>query len=293
MTQLHLNSNSTDNKKDPLFKLRPFLDMCDKNFRSLYEPSQNLSLDEACCPFKGRLKFKVYNKSKPQKFHIKLFQVCEAETGYVSGFEVYTGKNNSKSVKNATVFDPKSCKTTKLVVGLMDSLKFLDKGHHLYMDNYYNNLELCKELFARDCYVAGTIRKNRVGLPGAVKEAKLKKGDCIFRRKEELLVLKWFDKRPVLVVSTIHDAVDILTRNRDVNGVPIVKPQVIHDYVKYMRGCDVSDQLVSSYSILRRSVKWWRKLLFHMFAVLVNNAYVLHRKFGRKAMQHEHSWKPW
>ena len=153
MTQLHLNKNSEDNKKDLLFKLRPFLDMCEKNFRLLYEPSKNLSLDEACCPFKGRLKFKVYNKAKPQKFHIKLFQVCEAETGYVSGFEVYTGKQTSKSVKEAKVFDPKCNKTTRLVVGLMDSLNFLDKGHHLYMDNFYNNLDLCKELFARNCYV--------------------------------------------------------------------------------------------------------------------------------------------
>ena len=129
--------------------------------------------------------------------------------------------------------------------------------------------------------------KNWIGLPCAVKEAKLKKGDCVFRRSEEILVLKWCDKRPVLLVSTIHDAVDILTKKRDMNGVPIVKPQVVHDYVKFMRGCDVSDQLVTSYTILRRSVKWWRKLLFHMFAVLVNNAYVLHRKFGSKAMQHE------
>ena len=287
MTQLHLNRNLADDKKNALFKLQPFIDMCQKNFRSLYEPSQNLSLDEACCPFKGRLKFKVYNKSKPSKFHIKLYQVCEAETGYVSGFEVYTGKDTSQCIREAQVFDPKCCKTTKLVVGLMQKLKFPDKGHHLYMDNYYNNLDLSRELFARNVYMAGTVWKNRKGLPLAVKEAKLKQGECVFRRNDDCLVLKWCDKRPVLLLSTIHDAVDVITDKKDLNGFPIVKPKVVHDYVRYMRGCDVSNQLVTSYTILRCSVKWWRKLLFHLFSVLVNNAYVLYKKFGSKPMQHE------
>ena len=53
------------------------------------------------------------------KFHIKLFQICEAETGYVSGFEIYTGKNSSKSVRVAQKFEPGCSKTTKLVIGLL------------------------------------------------------------------------------------------------------------------------------------------------------------------------------
>ena len=64
LSQLHITSNSDDDKTDPLFKVRPFVSMCKKKFRSVYSPSKNLSLDETCCLFKGRLKFKVYNKSK-------------------------------------------------------------------------------------------------------------------------------------------------------------------------------------------------------------------------------------
>ena len=54
MTQLHLNNNANDDQSNPLFKLRPFVHMCQKNFRQLYEPSKCLSLDEACCPLKGK-----------------------------------------------------------------------------------------------------------------------------------------------------------------------------------------------------------------------------------------------
>ena len=38
---------------DPLEKLRDFVDMIDRNFLFAYKPSQSLSFDEACCPFKG------------------------------------------------------------------------------------------------------------------------------------------------------------------------------------------------------------------------------------------------
>ena len=58
---------------DKLFKVRPFLDMMDKNFKQSYKCGRDLSFDEGCCPFKGRLKFKCYNPRKPNKWHIKIF----------------------------------------------------------------------------------------------------------------------------------------------------------------------------------------------------------------------------
>ena len=284
---LHISNNRLDTGVDPLFKLRPFIEMCERNFKYLYKPSKNLSLDEACCPFKGRLKFKVYNKSKPNKFAIKLYEVCEAETGYVLGFEVYTGQNSSVVAKKACPVDPSCTKTTKLVLGLLEHLDLLNSGFHIYMDNYYLTVELAEELLLKNTHCAGTTRRNRKGLPAAVKDAKLKRGECVFRRKNGVLALKWCDKRPVLMLSTMHDAEDILTHKKDKNGVPIIKPLLVHEYVKYMRGCDVSDQLVSQYSFLRRSVKWWRKLFFHLVHVVVNNAYVLNRKYGNKRGTHQ------
>ena len=37
---------------DKLFKLRPFLDMMDKNFKQSYKCGRDLSFDEGCCRFK-------------------------------------------------------------------------------------------------------------------------------------------------------------------------------------------------------------------------------------------------
>ena len=57
---------------DPLFFVRPMVDMIQRNFHTKYRPGKELSLDESMCPFKGRVHFKCYNPKKPNRFHIKL-----------------------------------------------------------------------------------------------------------------------------------------------------------------------------------------------------------------------------
>ena len=69
--------------------------------------------------------------------------------------------------------------TTKLVLGLLDSVDLLHKGHHCYMDNYYSSPELFQELYDAETYACGTVQKNRKGLPIAVSSVKLKKGECV------------------------------------------------------------------------------------------------------------------
>ena len=77
-------------RHDPLFKVRQF-----KNFKRSYKLGRDLSFDEGYCQFKGRLKFWCYNPRKPAKFHIKMFEGSDSKTGYVVGFDVYTGKNKT------------------------------------------------------------------------------------------------------------------------------------------------------------------------------------------------------
>ena len=183
--------------------------------------------------------------------------------------------------------DPTCTVTTKLVLGLLEKCKLLDKGYHIYMDNYYSSPELMEELYLRSTFSAGTCRSNRKSLPKSVTLAKLKPGQSCFHRAGSLLCIKWCDKRSVLIVSTIHDAVEINTGKKDRHGNPIIKPESVHQYTMNMRGCDLSDQLMTSYSMLRHSVKWWRKLFFHMFALCINNAYILYKKFNRNSMPHD------
>ena len=51
-----------------------------------------MTIDEMLIPFKGRCSFIQYIANKPAKYGIKVFALCDSETFYVSGLEVYCGK---------------------------------------------------------------------------------------------------------------------------------------------------------------------------------------------------------
>jgi hypothetical protein len=92
LSNLHL----VDNDNHPagrLYKVNPFIHMMRITF-DVYSPEETLSFDEGTCPFKGRVKFRVYNPNKPHKFGIKLYQVCEASSGYCLGFRCRFYKNS-------------------------------------------------------------------------------------------------------------------------------------------------------------------------------------------------------
>ena len=280
---------------NPLAKIQPFLDMCSRNFKFIYGPSRDLAIDESCCPWNGRLRFKVYNPRKPARFHIKLFQLCESVSGFICSFMVYTGKGSCH--RDDATLNPECGRTTKTVMTLAENAGVLDKGHRIYMDNFYTSPELLEELLYRDTLACGTVRLNRSGLPKAItKKTKLQKYECCFRRTYDsdtqepgpLLCIKWCDKRQVTLLSTIHTASEGWTGkcDRTEQRNPIYKPTAILDYNKNMSGVDLSDQMMMYYSFLRKSCKWWRKLFFHLFEMLLLNAYTLNRKFGVKKMSH-------
>ena len=93
---------------------------------------------------------------KQNQFHIKLFQVLEAESGCILGFHVNTGKDSSCISNSSKPLDPDCMKTTRIVLGLLEEAKLLDKGHLIYMDNYYSSPELFYELFYHETYACGT-----------------------------------------------------------------------------------------------------------------------------------------
>ena len=142
---------------DPLFRIRPFHDMCKNRFKFVYSPECELSFDEGYCAYTDHLCIHLYNPQKPNKFHVKLFQVNEALSGYILGFEVYTGKQSVSMADQAMPLDVTCTKTTKLVLCLFASVDLLHKGHHCYMDNYYSSPEIFQELYDAETYACGTV----------------------------------------------------------------------------------------------------------------------------------------
>ena len=271
---------------DPLAHLRNIISMAQYNFKCVYIPSANVAINESTCVFRGRVKFLQYNKSKPNKFHIKLFMVSEQEIGYMSAFSVHMGSECNELVQRNTKMDPSCSITTKTVMGLLDSGNLLDMHRCVWFDNWFNSVELLFEMLARDTYGTGTVRTNRKDLPKAVvgRQVKLKKGECVYCRNGHLLCLCWCDKRPVTMLSTIHEVAEVVTK-RKYNGEILLKPIIVHHYNNCMNSINKTDHLLSSYIALEGN-KWYRKLFLHIFNMTLLNSYILNHKYGDKKLPH-------
>lgn len=116
-------------KQDKLVKVSPLVQVLIKCFKKAYTPSQNLSLDESLLLFRGRLSFRQYIKTKAAKYGIKFYEITTSD-GYVLNRIIYQGKDTNAKDKGG--------KTAKLVLELMED--YLNKGHHLFMENFYNSV---------------------------------------------------------------------------------------------------------------------------------------------------------
>ena len=143
-------------------------------------------------------------------------------------------------------------------MGLLDSGNLLDMHRRVWFDNWFNSVKLLLEMLARDTYGAGTVRINRKNLPKVVvgKHVKLKKGESVYHRNGHLLCLRWCDKRPVTLLSTIHEVGKIVIK-RKYNGEILLKPIVVDHYNNCMNSVDKTDHLLSSYIALKGN-KWYR-----------------------------------
>jgi hypothetical protein len=88
----------------------------------------------------------------------------------------------------------------------------LGHNHHLYQDTFYNSVKLAETLLDRNARVCGTMRANR-GIPHDLEGEgiRLNRGQSAFRRKGDVMVQVWKDKRLVHIISTIHDATTVNT----------------------------------------------------------------------------------
>lgn len=253
---------------DRLNKVSCLMNKLLSNFRNAFYPPEQLSLDESLLLFRGRLSFRQYIKGKSAKYGIKFYALCSFD-GYVLNMQIYKGKTPS---------DGETSKLETLVFSLLEP--YLEQGHHLFMDNYYNSVQLSKKLLKRKTHSTGTLRSNRRGTPKCLTTLKLNKGQHKWKRNGNIYVSKWRDKREVMCITTKYQPKLIKVNNRF--GQEKIKPEEIARYNDYMSGIDRSDQMISYYSSPRKSIRWYKKVMFHLLDVAIWNAFYIAKKYNDK-----------
>ncbi|VVC36838.1 PiggyBac transposable element-derived protein [Cinara cedri] len=79
-------------KFDKLAPIRFIFDSFILNCKTHYLLGEYVSLDEKLIAFRGRCSFSMYIPSKPAKYGIKVFNLCDARAAYTYNLEVYLGE---------------------------------------------------------------------------------------------------------------------------------------------------------------------------------------------------------
>lgn len=90
---VHIVDPTTENNADWLRELRYLLDHL-KHLKKLYQPNQNVAIDERKVKSNEQSGFKQYMKGKPIKRGFKLWIISSSDTGYTLDFNVYTGSRD-------------------------------------------------------------------------------------------------------------------------------------------------------------------------------------------------------
>lgn len=271
-------------------------------------------VDETMVAFRGRIIFRQYNPGKAAKYGIKLYKLC-AINGYTFAMSVYTGK--SLSDDNVTM--------APTTIGAAEKV-CRDLGHDLYnegrwllvVDNFYTSYELARFCLDHQTHLVGTVRANKKKFPIEVLKAKLKRGQIVAKEDQHgIVLLTWRDARDVRMLSTMH-APELITKeefdcakssdsiidsnstfenNNDENAENLLepnttdrrmkkKPRVIHYYNKGKCGIDLSDQMSSYATSLRKGVKWCRKLATEMLlGISIVNSWIVYKAATRRKIQ--------
>ena len=264
---LHIQNNEElPDTPDKLWKVRWFLEYLNGKFGEIYVPYENFTVDESMIKFKGRLSFRQYLPAKPVKWGVKVWVLAESDTGYLSKFQVYTGKegNQEKGLSHRVVMD--LCRN------------YFGSNIRVYMDNFYTSPDLLMDLHVRGVMACGTVRANRRGLPKDLLPNKinLNKHEFNIAQKDNLTLTVWKDTKPVCVLSNFHDPnhQGQVTRRAAENTVVQV-PRLLSDYQKHMKGVDLCDQMIGYYMLNHRSKKWWRRIFFYLMMASARNAYIV------------------
>ena len=171
--------------------------------------------------------------------------------------------------------------TEQIPVVLME--RFLNKRHILFTDNYYTSPSLATHLLENSTHLPGTVRSNRKFYCKEIVNVQLEKGAGSFFRashNERIIAFKYRaikdksrnQQKVVYLLSTCYQAEMIQIDNDHLDN-QIFKPTMVKSYNTHMGGVDRVDQQLYAIQTLRKSYKWYKKLVFRLIMQMSLNAF--------------------
>ena len=275
------------NKQDPFWSVSKFFAILASNCQKYYQCGHFVDIDEMTVPFKGRMKAVCYNPHKPNKWHIKFFCLNDADTGYLSNFIPYAGRDETR---------PEGVSATEFPVQILTNpVQYHNKSHIMFTDNWYTSINMGKHLLNKGIHFAGTIKLTRKGLPKNDPGTE----NMFFKKKSaprgsilaSLVVIcgltmfftSWMDNKSVnLLSSYATEWTPIERRGKDKQKnyqlLQLKRPTIIGDYNHGMGGTDKHDQMNGYYRTTIKTLAWQPRIYTHFLMSAATNAWILKRQ---------------
>ena len=176
-------------------------------------------------------------------------------------------------------------------------------GHHLYLDNFYTSPVPFNLLRARGILAAGTARP-RQGYPSNdLKSVQLeRRGQVAWLTWEEMIALRWKDRKDVFFLSTIHAPPEVPYQvdaglnapysdpendrpNPDVvkrrvkfweqwETQKIYRPQIVSDYNNFMGEVDLCDQMTNM-NKSKKQIRWYMRVFEKFLLIACFDVYIM------------------
>lgn len=296
VTQLSQQQRTGCSKVDGYYLVRPFLDLIRVACELYCLPGRGLSINEMCIRFKGRHRCRCFNPSKPEKWHLKFYNLNDPPTGYVINFLPYQGKDELR---------PEGISATEWpVYKLTEAAELWFKDRTVATDNWYTSIPVVQLCLRRGFHFVGTVRVNKSGLPqkGMIK-GNPERGYMLVHRtsidpgngkQHDVFFTAWNDNKHVHVLSTFEVRKDTVIRKVKEENLGKKKgivpfhskeldfPTTIKVYNRLMGGTDMGDQKAVYYRFQHQTRKWPHRIFTHMINLCMVNAHILHRWEGGK-----------
>lgn len=263
---------------DPCGRFQSLIDHCNRLFKQYYIPNEKLSVDESLVGTKKRIAITQYiPKKKHHKWGIKLWVLCDADTKYCYQFYCYKGARYETERARIDRFGL----GYTVVVKLLEMANLLNKGFHMFLDNFFVTKKLARYLYSKNTNLTGTVRIDRKGIPHQLR-GKYPVGKKVYVRKGPILQMayreKSTNKTQFILLSTRAKARNVRYTIRRSGRIVIKnKPEIVYQYNHGMGGIDGTDQMLYTYLDERRCMKHWKKVIFNIFGRMILNSYVIYK----------------
>lgn len=263
-----VRGRSERQKIDKITHIRTIFEMFVNSCKTAYSMSEYTCIDEKLQAFRGKCSFRQYIPSKPAKYGIKIFALCDNLNFYTGNLEIYAGTQPDGPFK----IDNGAASVVKRLIQPISKT-----GRNVTTDNWFTSVELANDLQkTHKLSLLGTLRKNKRQIPPEFTQTKhriITSSYFAFNKNQTLVSYMPKKNKIVLVLSTMH-----FDKAIDKNTNEARKPEIITLYNATKGAVDNMDRMTENYSVARKSFRWPLTVFYSMLNIGGVNAQIIYQE---------------